>query len=56
MGHDNLRAALIYQHASSEADQGIAASMDDTVRTGRRKPSKRKPMSSSAVCRKATRR
>jgi integrase len=43
MGHDNPRAALIYQHASSEADQGIAASMDDRVRAARRKPSRRKP-------------
>lgn len=24
MGHDDMRAALIYQHASNEADQAIA--------------------------------
>jgi hypothetical protein len=24
MGHDDVRAALIYQHASNEADQAIA--------------------------------
>ena len=24
MGHDDMRAAIIYQHASSEADQAIA--------------------------------
>ncbi|MDX6309726.1 MAG: hypothetical protein QOI06_2772 [Nocardioidaceae bacterium] len=28
MGHDSMTAALIYQHASSQADQAIAASMD----------------------------
>lgn len=27
MGHDSERAALIYQHASQNADQGIAAAM-----------------------------
>jgi len=43
MGHDNPRAALIYQHANQEADQGIADSMDEKVRAARRKPSKRKP-------------
>jgi hypothetical protein len=24
MGHDDMRAAIIYQHASNEADQAIA--------------------------------
>ena len=28
MGHDSMTAALIYQHASTQADQAIAASMD----------------------------
>ena len=27
MGHDSPRAALIYQHASSGADQAIAAAL-----------------------------
>jgi integrase len=28
MGHDSMNAALIYQHASKEADQAIAAALD----------------------------
>lgn len=31
MGHDSPRAALIYQHATSEADQEIAAGLDALV-------------------------
>nr|WP_211290840.1 site-specific integrase [Kineococcus xinjiangensis] len=31
MGHDNPRAALIYQHASTEADQAIAAAVNVLV-------------------------
>jgi integrase len=31
MGHDDMRAALIYQHASSEADQAIADRLSDLV-------------------------
>jgi len=31
MGHDNPRAALIYQHASAEADQAIAKGVDAVV-------------------------
>jgi integrase len=46
MGHDSPRAALIYQHTTSEADQGIAAAMDKAVKALRRKPSKRKPKAS----------
>ena len=42
MGHDNPRAALIYQHANREADQGIADAIDKAVKAARRKPSKRK--------------
>jgi hypothetical protein len=30
--------ALIYQHASQEADQGIAASVDERIRAAQRKP------------------
>jgi integrase len=43
MGHDSPRAALIYQHANREADQGIASAIDKAVKAARRKPSKRKP-------------
>jgi integrase len=43
MGHDSPRAALIYQHANREADQGIADAIDKAVKAARRKPSKRKP-------------
>ncbi|NIL59163.1 tyrosine-type recombinase/integrase [Salinispora arenicola] len=42
MGHDSPRAALIYQHANREADQGIADAIDQAVKAARRKPSKRK--------------
>jgi len=35
MGHDDMRAAIIYQHASSEADQAIATgSLSVSTRTG----------------------
>jgi integrase len=37
MGHDNPRAALIYQHASAEADQSIADAVSAKVVTDRRK-------------------
>jgi hypothetical protein len=43
MGHDSPRAALIYQHANREADQGIADAIDKAVKAAGRKPSKRKP-------------
>ncbi|MGN9911625.1 site-specific integrase [Phytohabitans sp. LJ34] len=44
MGHSSMRAALIYQHATSERDREIAAGMDkriskqDPKRNNRRKP------------------
>jgi integrase len=31
MGHDSMRAALIYQHASIDADRHIAASMGEQL-------------------------
>ena len=31
MGHDDMRAALIYQHATQERDDGIAAAISDLV-------------------------
>ncbi|MFG3710655.1 hypothetical protein [Micromonospora sp. NPDC047730] len=35
MGHDSPRAALIYQHANREADQGIAEAIDKAVKAAR---------------------
>ncbi len=35
MGHSSAPAALIYQHATSERDHAIAASLDDLVRRHR---------------------
>jgi integrase len=32
MGHDNPRAALIYQHATSGADRAVAAALDEALR------------------------
>jgi integrase len=31
MGHDSVRAAMIYQHASSEADQEVARALDERI-------------------------
>ncbi|GAA1294038.1 putative prophage phiRv2 integrase [Planotetraspora silvatica] len=35
MGHDSVRAALIYQHSTAEADRKIANAMDDTITQAR---------------------
>ncbi|MGL5857488.1 MAG: integrase [Angustibacter sp.] len=32
MGHDSMTAALIYQHATAQADRAIAAALDAQVR------------------------
>jgi hypothetical protein len=40
MGHDSPR---VYQHASAEADRGIADAIEQAVKAARRKPSKRNP-------------
>lgn len=32
MGHDSMRAALIYQHATRDADRRIADSLDGQIR------------------------
>lgn len=37
MGHDSSQAALIYQHATSEADRAIAAALDAAVKAERKK-------------------
>ncbi len=31
MGHDSVRAAMIYQHAAAEADQKIANALDQRI-------------------------
>jgi hypothetical protein len=36
MGHDSARAAMIYQHATAEADQAIAEALDKRI-TGSQK-------------------
>ncbi|HWG98658.1 MAG TPA: site-specific integrase [Pilimelia sp.] len=43
MGHASMRAALIYQHATSERDREIAAAMDRRIaqQTGRKRPRRR---------------
>jgi integrase len=38
MGHDNERAALIYQHATNKADQAIAQGLDDLLKAQRGDP------------------
>lgn len=40
MGHDSPQAALIYQHATAEADRAIAQAIDDAVRAERKKAKK----------------
>jgi hypothetical protein len=37
MGHDSMRAALIYQHATTQADQAIARTIDAQVRADRKR-------------------
>jgi hypothetical protein len=37
MGHSSTRAALIYQHATLERDEAIAAGMGKLLRQARRK-------------------
>lgn len=36
MGHDNPRAALIYQHATSGADRAVAAALDTLLKVHER--------------------
>ena len=38
MGHASMRAALIYQHATAERDQGIAAALSELAMQGRPRP------------------
>lgn len=37
MGHDSMNAAIIYQHASRQADRAIAHALDDQLRVGNRR-------------------
>ncbi|MGI5524758.1 tyrosine-type recombinase/integrase [Micromonospora sp. CA-259024] len=37
MGHDSSQAALIYQHATAEADRAIAQALHDAMRVDRKK-------------------
>ena len=41
MGHDSLRAGLIYQHATSEAGRAIAAAIDAQVKVAAKDAKKR---------------
>lgn len=45
MGHDDMRAALIYQHASNEADQAIADRLSARIDQHRGRPEAQKPTS-----------
>lgn len=38
MGHDNPRAALIYQHATSGADRAVAAALDEALKAQEGRP------------------
>ncbi|WP_231931674.1 site-specific integrase [Micromonospora echinospora] len=40
MGHDSSEAALIYQHATAEADRAIAQAVSDAVKAERKKARK----------------
>ncbi|MBO4159546.1 tyrosine-type recombinase/integrase [Micromonospora antibiotica] len=40
MGHDSPQAALIYQHATAEADRAIAQALHEAVRADRKKTTK----------------
>lgn len=40
MGHDSARAALIYQHATRDADQAIAAALGETISKAEAKAAK----------------
>ena len=42
MGHDSARAAMIYQHATAEADQVIADALDKRIE-GATKPTEQGP-------------
>ena len=35
MGHDSMNAAIIYQHATRQADRAIADALNDQLRAGK---------------------
>jgi hypothetical protein len=41
LGHDSSRAALIYQHATADADRAIADAVSEQVRAEQQKARKR---------------
>ncbi|MFI7430304.1 hypothetical protein ACIBPB_25190 [Micromonospora sp. NPDC049836] len=41
MGYDSPQAASIYQHATADADRGIAQALHEAVRVDRKKTKKR---------------
>jgi len=41
LGHSTPRAALIYQHASEDRDQAIAAGLDALIKEQRKKAAKK---------------
>jgi hypothetical protein len=43
MGHSSMRAALIYQHATSERDREIASGMDKRIAAAQGKAAQGKP-------------
>jgi integrase len=47
MGHDSSQAALIYQHATTEADRAIAKALDKAVKANQKRPT-RKPRKGKA--------
>jgi hypothetical protein len=38
MGHDSARAAMIYQHATGEADHKIASALTEQIAASRAEP------------------
>ncbi|MET9313648.1 tyrosine-type recombinase/integrase [Kribbella sp. NPDC003505] len=54
MGHDSAQAAMIYQHATSEADRAIAQAVSDAVKAERKKA--KKPAAAASDKGKARRR
>jgi len=49
MGHSNSRAALIYQHASRDHDQAIAAALEESL-TAAKQQAERPPSGTQRAC------
>jgi hypothetical protein len=54
MGHTSTRAALIYQHATRERDEAIAAAMGEVLASVRRKGTTRSRSGTYRARRKGT--